>query len=323
MKVKKIWRRISFYSVILLFLCSITIGYLAIQQVEDADSKPMFAAKLISKSIIMKVLDTISRISDENYVPTPIDSGKFHYVNLQQEYFSRIRTDPLLMKLFVDRDKKWDFEDAVNAADFLWANVSPGNSTQYWQQSNVIEMFQAAAKGEPFLCWNLSKMLSELVQAGGMQARLISLNRYDGIGHVVIEVYSKRREKWLLIDATNNLYYEYNGEPLNTLEVNQLVQNEESKKNILTKYGSHYRMRENNKPAVIDSKLNDFYKNGFAVEFYNRWVEQKLPRYNPLRSPSVMGVYVGESSLRKFYYNHNLTHDSASQLYESPKTYEH
>ena len=191
------------------------VGYLAIEPVLDTDSRPLFAAKLISKSLIMSGLHAIERVSKSDYVPTPLDPGQFRYADLTHENFANVRTDSRLAKLYHNADSQWDFDRAVRAADFLWAHLPQGTSSRDWQQNNVPEMFEAAANGELFLCWDISRMLLELVQVGGLQGRLIGLSRDDGGGHVVTEIWSERYEKWFLIDATNNVYYQHGGKPLN------------------------------------------------------------------------------------------------------------
>jgi hypothetical protein len=58
------------------------------------------------------------------------------------------------------------------------------------------------------------------------------------------------------------------------------------------------------------------------VEYFNKWVEMKVDRLNPIRSPSIMGIYVGSDPIRKIYYRHDLSpedyEDNLRKLYESP-----
>lgn len=91
-------------------------------------------------------------------------------------------------------------------------------------------------------------------------------------------------------------------------------------------------IRNDKRVAHFDSNLTgavDFsdaidmkeYKNGIAINFYNRWIDKNLSRRHPARPPSIMAYYVGNSAIERFYYKHDskvITDEIYSKLYMKP-----
>ena len=181
-------------------------------------------------------------------------------------------------------------------------------------------MIDAAEQGERFLCGNISKMLVQLIQAGGTQARTVGLQAAHS-GHVVVELWSKQFNKWVILDPDYNVHYtDTAGKPLSALEIFEMSQDSNKIKNIIPVIG--------NSPNTLyksDSRLVDlFYKNGVAINFYNRWVDKNYPRRHPARSPSIMAFYVGDSTVDKLYYKHdsqNVENQVLEKLYSNPAEY--
>jgi len=318
---RKLLRKIILRAVLPGFVLFALVGYLAIKPVLDTDSDIVFAAKMVSKSLVMGVLHTYETVTDEGYVPTPLDGDGFSYADLDIPEYSQIRDDQLFADIFLIKDQRWNFEDVVNASDMLWTNTTPGTPTRDWQQSNVVEMYQAVLEGQPFLCGDLTLMLMQLTQSGGLQARQISLSRSDGGGHIVIEVFVPEFNDWVVVDPTNNVYYKYNGNVLNALELYYLVQDDEVVSQIEKVYGAGRSLDEF--PEDLQFTFDDFYRHGIAILFFNRWVEMTPARHNPIRSPAVMGVYLGNDGVRQIYYRHDFdptNHDEdIAQLYAPPR----
>ena len=295
------------------------IGYLSIQHVSDEDSNLLFSSKLISKSIVMNILHEGKSIVDRDYIPTPFDSDNFEYANLNHTRFGNILSQASLAPFLEHSSANGSLEYAIDAMDILRSNMTVGSSSKDWGQSNIAEMFAAGLNGESYLCDDLARMFIILVQSKGLQARKIGLNRADGIGHVVVEVYDPSAQKWVLFDPTNNIYYKFDNEILNALELMHLMRDGNKNDKIKIISGK-------NKLEIITAdryeELLDFYKHGIVVEFYNKWVEMNADRMNPIRSPSIMGVYVGNDFVRKIYYRHDLPpeeyKDNRRKLYEAP-----
>lgn len=195
-----------------------------------------------------------------------------------------------------------------------------GISSKNYLNKNVLEMIDAAEHGEKFLCGNISKMLIQLVQAGGTQARTVGVHSSRG-SHVVAEIWSKRFNKWIIIDSDYNVHYtDVAGTPLSALELYEMSGDTREIGTIQRIAGDSPNTLHNSNTKLIEL----FYRNGFTIHFYNRWVDRNLPRRHPMRSPSIMGFYVGNSTVRKFYFKHNseiLTEEIISKLYMNPSGY--
>ena len=300
---------------LLLILTFAAIGYLSIQNVTDDDSQLLFSSKLISKSIVMNFLHKTKSMVDKDYIPTPFDDENFKYADLDSPRFSNILTQDSLTPFFEYSSVNGKFENAIDTMDILRSNMTVGSSSKDWSKSNVAEMFAAGLNGESYLCGDIAKMFIVLVQSKGFHARKIGLNRSDGIGHVVVEVYNPTSQKWVLFDPTNNIYYKFDNKILNAIELMRLIKDNNKIKIIRGK---------NNSEIITANRyeeLLDFYKHGIVVEFYDKWVEMNADRFNPIRSPSIMGIYVGNDLVRKIYYRHDLPpedyENNRRKLYEA------
>jgi len=267
----------------------------------------------------MMALDNYHRyFGDKAYAPTPLDSCKFSYADLRHPYFEQIRNDRRLSKFYQNKAGRTDFFEAVSMAEYLRGLFQHGYSSKSYVNENLLSMMDAAGEGEKYLCGDISKMLAEMIQAGGAQARRISLGDSEDRGHVVVEMWSEEFNKWAVIDPDYNVYYtSADGVPLSAVELYEAALDPEKKDSVEVISG--------NSPNTLHNKntdlLNQYYKNGFAIEFYNRWVEFNYPRRYPGISPSIMAYYVGQSPLRRFYFKHDsgkVTEDVISALYSPP-----
>lgn len=295
------------------------VAYLATLHISNDDSRSLITAKIISKASIMRILDQYERyFGAGTYAPTPFDSPDFAYADLSNPYFKKIRNDERVAHFYPNHGAPIDFSDAVSMAEFLRDLFPHGTSHKDYLNANVLEMMDAAEHGERFLCGNMSKMLAELVQAGGTQARTICLEDSSNNGHVVLEVWSRRFNKWAIIDPDYNVHYaNATGTPLSALELYQISQDWNGIEDIRRVAGNSPNTLHNSNTKLIEL----FYRNGFAIYFYNRWVDANFPRRHPARSPSIMGYYVGNSGLRRLYSKHDsgtLTDDIISILYREP-----
>lgn len=288
------------FSIGTIFIVSaLAIVSVAIQPVSSDDSQILFGAKLISKTLIMRSLDQYERLSgDAFYAPTPFDSPDFVYADLSDLYFERIKNDKRVEQFYAgwgSSQKAYrytDFSDAVSMANFLRNLFPHGISRKDYLNTNVLELIDAAENGEQFLCGNISKMLAQLIQAGGTMARLISLGDPSDKGHVVVEMWSRRFNKWAVIDSDYNVHYRNSlGIPLSAWELYQIAQGENKVKDISRIAGKSPNTLRNSESKLI----KNFYRSGFAIQFFNKWVDANLPRKHPARSPSIMSYYVGNS----------------------------
>jgi hypothetical protein len=280
----------------------LTIGYLAMRMISSEDPPIFRASQKISKTMIMQGLDHIERyFGTEKYAPTPFDSTDFSYADLSHPYFEKIRSDKRVAHFYTDikQNNPIDFSDAIAMKEYLRNLFIHKEPSKGYENTHVLEMIDATTTGETFKCGNIARMLVELIQAGGTQARKIELSGAKN-GHVVMEFWSKQWNKWIMLDPDYNVYYtDVAGMPLSSLEIYEMSQDKEKRKEITVFKGNSPNTLYNNDTDLVTS----YYQNGVAICFYNRWVDKNLPRRNPARSPAIMGYYVGKLSVEKLYYN--------------------
>ncbi|RDY27337.1 hypothetical protein CHL78_010145 [Romboutsia weinsteinii] len=95
---------------------------------------------------------------------------------------------------------------------------NPGNATS-------LEILQRASRGENFRCVEYAKITRDILVSLGYIARSISIQSenadYGGIGqsHVVAEVWSSKKEKWVFLDPQMNCYAVKDNIPVSYYEI--------------------------------------------------------------------------------------------------------
>lgn len=228
-----------------------------------------------------------------SYGPQPLDKD-FKWENLNHHYYKEIRNDMRIKHFY--NNKSYGLNDYIEMKEFLRDLFQHGISSKSYLNSNLIEMLDAAERGEKFLCTDISKMLAQMILASGSQARLVSLSTLEGKGHTVLEYWSETFDKWVLLDSDYNVYYtDLDSIPLNGLELYNF-----SKKNekVLKHKGKSINTLFNSNTKLYEQ----MYRYGVAIDFYNKWVSKNYNRANPERSPVNSNIYVGEQKIRKIYY---------------------
>jgi len=303
---------------IITFISTLAIVLLAKRNITSNDPQFLIVSQKISKSLIMRLLDKVeSNFGFVSYAPTPFDSPDFSYADLSHPYFEKIRNDNRVSHFYSNHAVAIDFSDAITMREYLRDLFPHGTASTSFINTNVLEMIDAAEQGEKFLCGNISKMLVQLIQAGGTQARTVGLQASHS-GHVVVELWSKRFNKWVILDPDYNVHYtNATGTPLSAIELYLMSQDSNNIKDIKPITGKSLNTLHNNSSNLVEL----FYKNGIAINYYNRWVDMNLPRRNPARSPVIMGYYIGNSKIERLYYKHDsdvITDEVSSKLYMKP-----
>ena len=311
-------RKSLFVFIIIAFIAASAIVFLAKRNISSDDPRFLTVSQKLSKSLIMRVLDKVeSNFGSTSYAPTPFDSVDFSYADLSHPYFEKIRNDKRVAHFYSREKGKIDFSDAISMREYLRDLFPHGTASKNYLHVNVLEMIDATENGEKFLCGNISKMLVQLIQAGGTQARTVGLQASDS-GHVVVELWSEKYDKWVVLDPDYNVHYtNTSGTPLSAIELYQMSQDIRKVKDIMRVPGKSVNTLYSNNSKLVEQ----YYKNGIAINYYNRWVDKDLPRINPARSPAIMGFYIGGAALERIYYKHDsevITDEIGSILYMNP-----
>lgn len=225
------------------------------------------------------------------YAPTPFEEG-FQYADLSNQGFDTIRADARLSQFYTSTPINYDV--AVQMADFLRSYFKHGVNSSPVDQPHVLDMLEQADEGETYLCENIAIMLAQMIQAGGRQARLIRLFNATGGGHVVLEMWAG--EKWAVIDPDYNVHYLLNGIPMSAQELH------ETDPELVERVPG-------NSPNTLftsESKLIErFYREGYGIYYYNRWIDADLPLTNPERKVEYATYYVGSSTYQRARFYHS------------------
>ena len=306
---------------IITFISTSVLVFLAKRNITSDDPQFLITSQKISKSLIMRVLDKAeSNFGSTGYAPTPFDSTDFSYADLSHPYFDEIRNDKRVAHFYSGEKGNVDFYHAISMREYLRDLFPHGAASRNYLHENVLEMIDAAEHGERYLCGNISKMLVQMIQAGGAQARTVGLQASDS-GHVVVEMWSEKFGKWVVLDPDYNVHYtNTTGTPLSAIELYQMSQDNNKIKEIQRVPGKSMNTLYSNNSKLLEQ----YYKNGVTINYYNRWIDKDLPRRNPARSPAIMGFYIGNSAVERFYYKHDsevVTDEISSILNMEPSRY--
>lgn len=90
---------------------------------------------------------------------------------------------------------------------------------------NAVDILDRIRSGELSggLCSEYAAVLMQACLSLGYQARTVSIQTAGGRGHRVNEVWSNALNKWVVMDAYNDIHYERDGLPLNALELHDAL----------------------------------------------------------------------------------------------------
>ncbi|MCK4826698.1 hypothetical protein KA005_63765 [bacterium] len=94
----------------------------------------------------------------------------------------------------------------------------------------ALAILSEVEQGKRFCCANYADVLKGCMRSLGYPTRFVGLRTEDaaynmGGGHGCIEVWSNQYQKWILLDAQNNAWWDHNDIPLNAYECHQLFVN--------------------------------------------------------------------------------------------------
>ena len=194
----------------------------------------------ISKIIILLVFATI--IACQNKQKIEIlefqneATNKYEFVftdSINQAYYKNLANHVNLDSII--RETRTPTEVAVKLTDYthdLWNHNGDNTPSKY----EGITIINEAKTGEKFRCVEYSIVLTELLNAANIPARIIGLKTKDvetrksGAGHVAVEYYDNTFKKWIYADAQANVIAFVEDEPLNCVELQKAIKDNEALK---------------------------------------------------------------------------------------------
>lgn len=159
-----------------------------------------------------------------------IDHPRYHWIEYSDSYLQTLRTEFQLEALVEDCTS--DLERVQVIAHWVY-NLWDHDGDNAPAERHPLFILREVQKGERFRCVEYGVVISGSLQALGIPARHLSLKTADvetrssGAGHVVTEAYLRDLNKWVFIDGQWNVIPFLNGIPLNAVELQRALANNE------------------------------------------------------------------------------------------------
>ncbi len=314
-KSRSLGRRLALTGLAVVATVVLLMGAAAASHTRASDPAWLRTVKLVSKDLVIDALTPVLAVAYpvEGLGPvTPLDGPGFWYEDLDHPYLAEIRGDARLAALFDGTPPDVDW--AADAANFLRDRFPHGTPPFATRNRDVLDLLDRAEGGAGYLCGTASKMLIQLVQAAGGDARKVRLG-----GHVVVEIWSARHQKWVLIDPDVNVRYEdTSGKPLNAWDMLEIGRRGDRDAVVAIPGPSPNGLYDE---GLLARQLEQFYADGFAIDYHAKWLSLKLPRWHPRRSPSVTSVYYAppDSARPRDLELYDAVVEDPAKLYQPPE----
>lgn len=210
----------------------------------------------------------------------------FRCADPDSTYSRRVRSDPRLTWL---RDvPPHRIESYAAMMDWLRSRFEHGAYGRPPDLSargfHLLEMLDAAERGERFLCSSVAKMMIQLVQATGGFGRRVSLADPEGSGHVVTELWIEEPGepgRWVVFDPDYNVWFsDTSGRPLSALDIHE---------HAISGRPEEVRAHPGDSPNTLYAEpLHDYLVAHFDMVAWSslaNWASLDLPSWHPHRHP--------------------------------------
>ena len=180
--------------------------------------------------------------ADEISKKTPIDvivydnydgsTPEYSWGDINQPEMDTLRSRYQLRQIV--ESGRTDFDKMKLLLDWV-SNKWQHDGTKMAPERTALAILTEVDKGKRFCCANYADVFVGCMNALGYPTRSVALRRADiaysqGAGHNCVEVWSNQYQKWIVVDAQNNAWWESNGQPLSAYECHQLLINGKEEK---------------------------------------------------------------------------------------------
>lgn len=167
----------------------------------------------------------IAIIKYDNYIG-PTDISKYKWPDYYQPMMDSLREKYQLAQIVKPGNN--EFDKIARLLD--WVSHRWEHRGDTCANSNALAILAAAEKGARFCCGSYAYVLQTCLAATGYPSRFVGLMRQggykNGSGHGCVEVWSNQYQKWILLDAQNDAWWELDGTPLSAYECRRLFVDE-------------------------------------------------------------------------------------------------
>ncbi len=256
------------------------------------DPRTAQRARNLASGITARTLDLGLRVYDpwQPVAPPPncncSSAIPFRCADPDSAYNRRVRSDPRLVWL---RDvQPHRIESYAAMMDWLRSRFEHGAYSRPSDLSSagfhLLEMLDAAERGERFLCGAVAKMMIQLVQAAGGFGRRVSLADPEGSGHVVTELWIEEPGepgRWVVFDPDYNVWFsDASGRPLSALDLHR---------HAISGTAEEVTAHAGTSPNTLYAEpLHDLLLAHFDMVAWSslaNWASVELPSWHPRRHP--------------------------------------
>lgn len=193
-------------------------------------------------------------------------------VDKQPGPLSFIHEDPKAAQLAQLR-RDYDFDEYLASAKdefeamnmlkrWCFDKVRYGGAPQYTQLRNSLTILQKAKRGEVFWCNNIGTVYMQCALAMGWTSRYVFVRNTKGESHILNDIWSNQYRKWVMMDATWNIYLEKDGLPLSLPEM-RAEWRKDNGESLVYVYGAGDNLRRFTKKELPIERSDNF--------LYKRW----------------------------------------------------
>lgn len=177
----------------------------------------------------IEIVCSIDDIGNSSYLPNSliINPGKFKFYGKVYD----LKKEGLYRFVYPEKENQQRivYKNNIDAllSSIAWI-YSHGNSDDKKKYSEINEKILHSKIFAT--CGSISEWTYRILQECGIESRIVSSltleqwNSYDN-GHIMIEVYREKYNKWVVYDLDNNTYFSKNGTPLSLIEFSEQSSN--------------------------------------------------------------------------------------------------
>lgn len=183
-----------------------------------------------------------SKLKDISYSnDAPNELYEFYYSDTLNNEYLRELENKYNIEWIVNGEKNdiGKIKSILDWASRQWEHDGNNNPSK----QDALTILKEAQEGNQFRCVEYGIVATAAINSIGLHARTLGLKTRDvekvrrGAGHVVTEVYLKEVDKWIFIDPQFNIMPTINGIPLNGVEFQKAIYNEDEGLKLVNKHG--------------------------------------------------------------------------------------
>ncbi len=210
-----------------------------------ADHSEKFASLCLRlQSVKLEEIQKMSPLSIVEYdnYNGALDISKYEWEDINRPEFDTLRTQYKLRDVLGDHGGEFDrMKRLLNWVATRWQH----DGSKMAPVRTGLAILREVDNGKRFCCANYADVLIDCMRSLGYPIRFAGLRTADaaynmGGGHGCVEVWSNQFQKWILLDAQNNAWWEHDSIPLNAYECHLLLT--EGREDELQFVGQHEEM---------------------------------------------------------------------------------